>query len=75
MEVVPVLARVAEIFLAIIPDFPIPVSTTLPLQFLSKLNALSTSSGLSCSATFLMASASWFNSSRIRSRVDIIYFS
>ena len=29
---VPVLANVAAIFLPIIPDFPIPITTTLPLQ-------------------------------------------
>ena len=37
---IPTLEKVAEIFLAIRPDLPIPAKTTLPLQFRIKSIAL-----------------------------------
>ena len=37
---IPTLEKVAEIFLAINPDFPIPAKITLPLQFKIKSTAL-----------------------------------
>ena len=37
---IPTLEKVAEIFLAIKPDFPIPAKTILPLQFKIKSTAL-----------------------------------
>ena len=67
MEGVPVLARVAAILLPICPDFPMPVTTTLPEHSRIKLHASSNSGPI----LLLNALIAFFSISMVRSTLSV----